>query len=66
MFKEFFRTKCEKDVESVKQAFIRMTGEDLSGLSEVDNPEDELEAQIRDGFLEFKDGFLIAYEDICD
>ena len=60
MYKKMFTTKAEKTVESVKDAFLRETGDSDWGYDTME----EIERSECEGFLEFKDGNLTVYMNI--
>ena len=57
MYKKFFETKAEKTIESIKEAFLRETGDSDWGY---DSMEDITRAE-REGLLEFDDGVMTVY-----
>ena len=65
MFKEYFRTKCNKtDYKSVMAAVEKYTGEsDFFGFLETDDPEAEFKKAINAGFIEFDSGHVIVNAD---
>ena len=60
MFIVLFRIKCEKTVEDVNKAFLGVTGDSDWGI----NTMEDIERLERDGFMEFKYGFMTVYADI--
>lgn len=60
MFKILFETEAERTVESVKEAFLRETGEDDWGYETLE----DIKKGEKEGFLEFKNGKMTVWEDI--
>lgn len=66
MFKELFRFEGEsRDLEAIKRGIREATGDpDFLGFEEASDPEKKLEKNIKEGFIEFKDGYTIVNADI--
>ena len=60
MYALLFETKAEKNVESVKEAFLRETGNSDWGYETIE----DIEKSERQGFLEFSNGIMKVYADM--
>lgn len=60
MYGLLFETKAEKNVESVKEAFLRETGDSDWGYDTIE----DIEKSEREGFLEFSNGIMKVYADM--
>lgn len=65
MYKELFRFKAERDIESIKKGIQEATGEsDFFGFDDVEDQREFLEKSIRDGFIEFDGEYVIINADM--
>ncbi len=65
MFNILFIAEADKNVQSVKEAFKRMTGTDDWGYDTFE----DIEKAEKEGWLEFKNGKMIVWiedMDLCD
>lgn len=67
MYREMMKAKCDsKDWKTVQSVIIKEMGEDFFDFGLDEDPQGHVDRMLREGWLEFKDDYLIVWEEVYD